>query len=1068
MSFGAILALLIAGLVAAPIVAHLLRRRRTEVRDFPPARLVPIATPLARRRARLEDRALFGVRALAVLALAVLGATPFVSCSRLDLGRRGGGSIALVLVLDDSMSMRAKLGRGTRFARAKDAALELAASLHEGDAIAIVGAGSPARITLATTSDLVTARAAIAGAKESDRASDLDGALVIATSLARALPQPDRRVVVLSDLADGRPNGSPIGEGSEVPIWVPLTELRGRAPDCGLVRATARGGAVRAHVACGAPEDAAGRAVAVYAGATLLAERPLAAASVQDVDVAIPESSLGATLHARLTGTDAIDADDAAPVVAASGALIVAVVADLSQTGVVTGGPSAVEQAVAAIDETLPLRPLPTIPDHVEDLAPFSAVILDDPPGMTPESRAAFRAWLERGGVALALLGPRAGGAILGAAFDPFVPGAVRWTQTAPEGADPASVSALGATGEGMTSLAAKGRALLDARADAATTPLAKWSDGQPLLFTRAVGRGTAFVATLPGSLDASDFPLRPAFLELLTRVIDAGRARATGRRGVVGSTWTFPDAAPSRVLGPGGPVAVRDHGGVKTSTPELAGAYAVEFRDAVEVRVAEIEEREVDLRPRAAAKEATSEALGSQKARIDGSPYVAFVLLFALLAESALRVWTRLREREAALALEGRSEREPRDRDDHRGARGDRETRIDRQASEALLVLREELHGSRDEEKKHTDPGGERADREESDEKRAVHVSSPRDRFVGSQRTSGSPSVRLGRRASGAGEDLVELLHRLRRQAQLERAERTGQVVERPWPHDRRGHRRVREHPRERDVPRIGAELGGEGLEALERRAVLRDRPLLEVAARPPALLLLQRAAEHPALQRAPRQEPEPVRLARRNDLELDRAIEKIVETLLRDEPEEVPGLRRLLRLREVEASEVRGADVEHLPVADENLHRLPDLFPRRLSVDVVHLVEIDVIGLQPLERAFAGLPDVKRGELRVVRSVAHWVVDLRREDDLLAPPAALREPASDDLLGPPFAALPAVDVGGVEEVDPEVERLVHDDERVGLARLRTEVHRAEAKPADAETRATEADVAHGAKAYP
>ena len=119
MNFGAALALLVGALVLAPIVAHLLRRRRTEVRDFPSARLVPVATPLARSRSRLEDRALFGIRALVILALAVLGATPFVSCSRLDLGRRGGGSIALVLVIDDSMSMRAKLGRGTRLGRAR-------------------------------------------------------------------------------------------------------------------------------------------------------------------------------------------------------------------------------------------------------------------------------------------------------------------------------------------------------------------------------------------------------------------------------------------------------------------------------------------------------------------------------------------------------------------------------------------------------------------------------------------------------------------------------------------------------------------------------------------------------------------------------------------------------------------------------------------------------------------------------------------------------------------------------------------------------------------------------------
>ncbi len=62
----------------------------------------------ARRRSRIEDPALLVVRASSVLALAVLGATPFVRCVRLSLARPGGASVALAIVIDDSMSMRAR------------------------------------------------------------------------------------------------------------------------------------------------------------------------------------------------------------------------------------------------------------------------------------------------------------------------------------------------------------------------------------------------------------------------------------------------------------------------------------------------------------------------------------------------------------------------------------------------------------------------------------------------------------------------------------------------------------------------------------------------------------------------------------------------------------------------------------------------------------------------------------------------------------------------------------------------------------------------------------------------
>src|SRR3954471_3813938 len=100
MSFIYAAALAVAFLAVAPFVAHLLQRRRADERDFPPARLVPPSPPVARRRRRIDDRALYAVRTAAVLARALLGATPFVRCSSLALGREGGASIALAIVLD--------------------------------------------------------------------------------------------------------------------------------------------------------------------------------------------------------------------------------------------------------------------------------------------------------------------------------------------------------------------------------------------------------------------------------------------------------------------------------------------------------------------------------------------------------------------------------------------------------------------------------------------------------------------------------------------------------------------------------------------------------------------------------------------------------------------------------------------------------------------------------------------------------------------------------------------------------------------------------------------------------
>ena len=155
------------------------------------------------------------------------------------------------------------------------------------------------------------------------------------------------------------------------------------------------------------------------------------------------------------------------------------------------------------------------------------------------------------------------------------------------------------------------------------------------------------------------------------------------------------------------------------------------------------------------------------------------------------------------------------------------------------------------------------------------------------------------------------------------------------------------------------------------------------------------------------------------------------------------------LIRPRDVPAREVAAADVQHLALLHEHLERLPDLLPRRLPVDVVHLVHVDVIGLQPLQGCIARVPDRERRQPRLVRPLPHLAVDLGGEHDLLPPTATLREPVADDRLRRSDALAAPVHVRGVEEVDAVLERPIHDRERVLLRGLRSEVHRPEAQPA-------------------
>jgi hypothetical protein len=270
-------------------------------------------------------------------------------------------------------------------------------------------------------------------------------------------------------------------------------------------------------------------------------------------------------------------------------------------------------------------------------------IILDDPAGLTPEQRHTVEAFVGGGGVVLLALGPRAAAAPLGSTFEPVLGQGVAWTEAARVAPDPASATAVlqGSAG-GLEDLGAERRATIAPVDAAAFEALVKWSDGAPLVARRTVGRGEAWVVTLPFSVDASDLPLRPAFLTLLDAWVRAAVEHTAPRRTEVGAPWRFPPDAHVEVRGPTAPVTPeRDDRGWRV-TPEVLGSYDLSIYGKTERRVATPDVRELDLRPRSAAPEATAETLGQRRGAVDVSAQVAFVLLALLAAEMGLRLYAR------------------------------------------------------------------------------------------------------------------------------------------------------------------------------------------------------------------------------------------------------------------------------------------------------------------------------------------------------------------------------------------------------------------------------------------
>ena len=137
--------------------------------------------------------------------------------------------------------------------------------------------------------------------------------------------------------------------------------------------------------------------------------------------------------------------------------------------------------------------------------------------------------------------------------------------------------------------------------------------------------------------------------------------------------------------------------------------------------------------------------------------------------------------------------------------------------------------------------------------------------------------------------------------------------------------------------------------------------------------------------------------------------------------------GVRAADRLRR----RLREPEVRTLPAVDELGHRADRLLDRRVRVDAVLVVEVDVVDAEALQRGVASRCGRSRDEPSIVRvpSSSRTIAELRRQHDLVA---TTGDRAADELL----VRARAVHVGGVEEVDAELERAMDRRDRLLFVR--------------------------------
>src|SRR5690606_18235477 len=376
-------------------------------------------------------------------------------CSRLALQRDRGASVAVVLVIDDSASMQAEDDGRSRLERALAGARDLMLATRGGDAVGVVLAGRPARLLLSPTTELGRAKDVLSQIESSDRPTDLATALGLADDALGPLPQADKQIVVLSDLAT--PDALP---STKAALSVPLAELARPFDNCGLLRARREAGQVSVEVTCTAGTVRAGRQIELRrADGTRLAAVDL----VEAVSFPLAEDAAAGELSVHLTKPagavrDQIASDDRVDVEPNASDFSVALAADAKRSGLPTSGTTVLKAALEALEQDLSVSPITVLPDHPRELEGIAALLLDDPPGLTPEAASVIEDFAKEGGVVLALLGSQVQTATLGAVFQPLVAGAPSWADADAPGVDPNSTGSFGSLAQGWADLAAKGR----------------------------------------------------------------------------------------------------------------------------------------------------------------------------------------------------------------------------------------------------------------------------------------------------------------------------------------------------------------------------------------------------------------------------------------------------------------------------------------------------------------------------------------------------------------------------------------------------------------------------------
>lgn len=197
--------------VAIPIGIHLLNKFRVRVIDWAAMKFLADSLRKNERRLKIEDLILLILRCLLFALLALAFARPVWQA--LASGASGGGTVAAVVLLDNSASMQETTGAATRFDEARQAARQWLDSLDADSLVSLSLVSSRTDPVVPNpVPDLGLIKRELEAARPSDRGTDL------AQGIRQAFAS-------LAPLA-GRPREIRVFTDSQISGWDNLAEIR--------------------------------------------------------------------------------------------------------------------------------------------------------------------------------------------------------------------------------------------------------------------------------------------------------------------------------------------------------------------------------------------------------------------------------------------------------------------------------------------------------------------------------------------------------------------------------------------------------------------------------------------------------------------------------------------------------------------------------------------------------------------------------------------------------------------------------------------------------------------------